>query len=415
LKLLLLSIIISNYLWSFACPNIRLDKNFPNNTPRNKAKYKTMNSIGVKNQKLGICYAYTATQMIDAIRSKRLYERGITPNNSNLIESSPIFTAVTTESAWGDEELTYKKNGDPRYPFEGGDLCEAFNSTKELKACPRNQMERLIHNSGLNEESFFKRLLEIEEEMRDKRAQVFLKYSTQPAPFATSTNVVNFFENSSNATTELKACKNNAIHETYDSLKDIFKSNFTITREMFAKYFDPELFSDPFQIKSILKNVCDARITVNTKSTCKSMTGRDANRIKDTKYPFTRKILEELASDSVPVGISYCGYMLYGDKNFDGIKSRSPLRFQKSQGRECGAHSSLIIGSRWNTKTNSCDLLVRNTWGTGCSKQHYPSKSTLQKKNPGKSISQYDVKCEGGNYWIDYRTLEKNIYRVQHL
>lgn len=60
-------------------------------------------------------------------------------------------------------------------------------------------------------------------------------------------------------------------------------------------------------------------------------------------------------------------------------------------------HASVILGRRWNTTKNSCEYLIRNSWGTGC----YAYDRTLD--------------CEKGNIWVPKELLKKNINFVDYL
>lgn len=131
---------------------MRLDKNFPNGKPVNVVKYKTMENSPVQKQDLGICYAYSAAQMADAVRHKRQLEKGNLPDKR---VSSPVFLAVNTSKAWDKQGLYYKKSGNPHFPFEGGHFCDAFDIARKLGICPKDKLDHFFDVNKLDEATFF--------------------------------------------------------------------------------------------------------------------------------------------------------------------------------------------------------------------------------------------------------------------
>lgn len=62
-------------------------------------------------------------------------------------------------------------------------------------------------------------------------------------------------------------------------------------------------------------------------------------------------------------------------------------------------HYSSIVGRRLNEKTNTCQYLIRNSWGKDCS--IYPAP--------------YKTQCEDGNIWVDENVLGQNILGVHFI
>ena len=62
-------------------------------------------------------------------------------------------------------------------------------------------------------------------------------------------------------------------------------------------------------------------------------------------------------------------------------------------------HASSIVGRRFNPKTNSCEYLLRNSWGKGCSGYHN------------------DYECINGHIWIaeSFFQYSQNIRRAVYL
>ena len=58
------------------------------------------------------------------------------------------------------------------------------------------------------------------------------------------------------------------------------------------------------------------------------------------------------------------------------------------------SHEALVIGSRWNEETNSCEFKIRNSWGADCNIYPPPYNSA---KN-----------CQLGNVWVPEDVLQEN-------
>lgn len=67
-----------------------------------------------------------------------------------------------------------------------------------------------------------------------------------------------------------------------------------------------------------------------------------------------------------------------------------------------GRHVSVVVGRRWNQEKNSCEFLIRNSWGSKCS-----SYKAASLQVPGA--------CESGNIWVSEGVLKKNIFGVNFL
>lgn len=61
----------------------------------------------------------------------------------------------------------------------------------------------------------------------------------------------------------------------------------------------------------------------------------------------------------------------------------------------CG-HESLLVGRNWNDSTSTCEYIVRNSWGTDCSRY-----------KPG-------IRCEDGNFTVGAEELFGTVEDIQH-
>ncbi|GEM_PF-6603432 len=61
-------------------------------------------------------------------------------------------------------------------------------------------------------------------------------------------------------------------------------------------------------------------------------------------------------------------------------------------------HASTLVGRRWNQETNSCQYLIRNSWGMNCHPAY---------RNAG-------LECDQGNIWVERRDLAENMGTIQY-
>lgn len=428
--LFILSLFLSFNGHAINCPNIRLDKNFPQNSPPdllpkapkiNKAKHLTMATVPVQDQDLSICYAHSAAQMVDAVRHKEaLLEKKEVDNKV----SSAVYLAVNSKNAWNKDGV-YFDEGQRYFPFERGLLCDAFAAARKKGTCPKEHLDIFFDMNKLSEEDFFQKLLEIEQNLAIEKYDIYKMYeedilniwNTEPLDFK-ETKPWNDFNN------HVKACEKRASYDLYNEFKKVFGDAFKINRIIFNTFFDVEMFDSSKDLSRIFNLIIcprSKRIKLKKQNRCHEYSSKNVIKSK-VKYPFSKKIISSLSAKSLPVGISYCSNILTKDDEYQGIdidKKSGNVTLRKNQQDldDCRAHSSLVIGSRFNKKTKSCEMLIRNSWGYQCSayKKYYPSKTMVKMKNTDRSVNQFDVKCEDGNIWVDHKKLEKNTFRVEHL
>lgn len=71
--------------------------------------------------------------------------------------------------------------------------------------------------------------------------------------------------------------------------------------------------------------------------------------------------------------------------------------FDVDNAKKGGRHTSVVVGRQWNEVKGQCELLIRNSWGTGC--HQYKAESLKDS-------------CEAGNVWVSQEYLNKYIYGV---
>lgn len=67
------------------------------------------------------------------------------------------------------------------------------------------------------------------------------------------------------------------------------------------------------------------------------------------------------------------------------------------EGSEQFMHGSIVVGRRFNKKSNSCEYLIRNSWGKSCETYRSP------------------LDCEEGNVWIPKEDLMKGLINVTYI
>lgn len=108
-------------------------------------------------------------------------------------------------------------------------------------------------------------------------------------------------------------------------------------------------------ISRILLPSCQNRQTV----TVPKVTKYNFSQLPDDSA-FEKFLVERIAKNPAPISIAYCS-KVWKDPEYDGIDftffgKRDSLK------KDCDYHESLVVGRK--PAGNTCQLLVRNTWGT---------------------------------------------------
>lgn len=95
--------------------------------------------------------------------------------------------------------------------------------------------------------------------------------------------------------------------------------------------------------------------------------------------------IDETLENGKPVAMAYYGSFLTSPTGEKTIKS---------------AHMSLLVGRRWGQKSQQCEYLIRNSWGTTCTPYQ---KSPTLKNN-----------CEAGHVWIPEENLKDILWGISY-
>ena len=111
------------------------------------------------------------------------------------------------------------------------------------------------------------------------------------------------------------------------------------------------------------------------------------------------KALDDSLARQAPSGISYCTGFLSDKTKVHQKEFIHGMKVYRRGETGCGAHASMVIGSR-KTLTNSCEYLVKNTWGSN----YWYKNGTCycEHKKTGKKVSS----CKKDTHPLkDYRVL----------
>jgi hypothetical protein len=88
---------------------------------------------------------------------------------------------------------------------------------------------------------------------------------------------------------------------------------------------------------------------------------------------------------------------ILNSQNIMAISYNSGILNNPSNPRDVngGAHASVVVGRRWDKKSNSCQFLVRNSWGKDCS---YTT-----------------ADCQDGNLWIPAASLSDSVREIDFI
>jgi len=292
----------------------------------------------------GWCYANAAADLLSFKHRQELHGQQV----------SAAYTA-----------LTYLRNiygsiGD------GGFVSGAVLASEEYGICPRTIEDR-VEQTGLSKLTLKERL--------DALKQFKLDYdlASQDDPKAAKRFMDRYrqYINSKSMVAQMpyKILTNvltNSTSRTFiDELgKNICSDQIKIPHEKYELVFDTKMASEPFDISLLNQKVHVPALEWNPISLNKD---------------FIATINQQLSNNNI-VAIDYFSHFLL--TNF----LKDPYTPQD------GLHASVLVGRRWNSQSNSCEYLIRNSWGNQC--------------------NSYEVKqnCEAGNIWVPERVLRYNLY-----
>ncbi len=369
------------------CPNVRVDQG-----PNSPFDPKHEPHIPIYNQTdAGTCYAYTAEQLIDFERFKG---RSKSSTDSRLL--SPHHLAYITRSSCSGA------NPDWDTTLDGGNLGCVLKFAPQTGGCATEAVKASIL------ETAFPKTDSTDPELMRVNEVGYLQFIKGLFDRRYSENdfkegYLQFYEAILRNQTQAKdrgVCLNEPIPD-YEKLFDSFKriDHFEFLHELNAILTRRCGNSDP---------KTGGKIDLDfTPITVSNSLGTSPN----LNSPIFLRMIRDILNQGKPLGINYCLSVLKKGKteslanpNLTDAPPTPPmlqLNRRPINIKQCGPHSSVVTGMRFDKGSNKCQVLIRNSWGTDCSKYHA---DWSQKKN-----------CEGGSVWIDADVLDQNLYGASYI
>lgn len=150
-------------------------------------------------------------------------------------------------------------------------------------------------------------------------------------------------------------------------------------REIFPELNDKQIYKVLFMASQ--ESILNSMVNEGCKS--KRIKMNDIS-VKMTRFnPFTWSYLETIDEQ-------------LNKKNIVGISYNSSILFDPYAEAK-GSHASSIVARKFNKKTNSCEYLVRNSYGEDCERYHH------------------EYECEKGNVWIPKYQIDKGTKNIFYL
>ncbi len=307
---------------------------------------------------LNICYAYTASQLLDY----ELIKKG---NKERSVH--PIWTA-----------LKYAEKND-RPGINMGIAIDAIKAVQQYGNCPVETI-----NSSLSEWTRKANATEIEVMGLIEKLVTVLPATASENIDATINRVI---------TEHAPYCGGNP---TFDQLI-------------------PELRAlSSMSSRDVLSNLVLSNCQSNPQNISTSSPRFIFPKTDDEVSPALDKVLNDHKS---PIAISYCAQALY-ESSYVGITrtSKSPYVDLKS---DCSPHDSLIVGKK--KIEGQCHYLLRNTWGSGFHHSNKDRKCLCKNRKTGEFIDDCEegLYNNGDNIvegcWVSEELFSKNSFGITHL
>lgn len=340
------------------CNYIRLDETEASIAEEKANRYpprqKTMKHVPVYSQNgFGICYAASTAQVFDALQHLR--------GGDKRKSISPLSVAIGFRA---DPEHRRKytryvpEKNQVKYSFEGGGMCDVFNNSDHTEiGCLRNDIEHGIHQN-------------LRQENLDALYYIFETFTIDGT--VEKENISPYARSASGIVNRLRTCGVQPIESTIQNMTDLIRNSAEEASEFFNEYLHRNCQKERIRFKAQCEN----------------------------KYPGSKQETIELLHSHfdqkdpvLPLGVSFCQrFLTRHGSNFKGFTRQNGTR---TYDEECGKHAALLIGRRWNSKTKSCQFLIRNSYGVSCERY----------------LDEFKNDCDMGNIWVNEDTLSNNAYK----
>ena len=288
--------------------------------------------------KTGTCYAYAAAGMADALRARKA---------KTYDDFTKIWAARVSAI---NVALQAKIKADLDDPLRGGSFCSSYRKIARQGFCPDYAIPNVFKGKkstpAINElRSFYETFQKNRNEDLASEVLVYLQFVLELNP------------------------------EEIPSETEI------------ATYLEEQTPGE--YLKSIISYRCETEELQQRVSLpkCNSLKNKTANYTSI----FSEKVLAELSKKKTTgAAVAMCSQVLREGKEVESaVSDGKPLA-------TCKKHVVLVIGKR-RTSDGDCQVLIRNSWGSGCKKYS---------KN---------WECNDGDVWVDTHILFKNTFGVSYL
>jgi len=305
----------------------------------------------------GWCYANAAADLLSFKHRNELHGQQV----------SAAYTALTYLRS------TYGSIGD------GGYVSAAVYASEEFGICPRT-LEDKVEHQGLSKLTLSQRLDALKafkidyDKLVKGDAEATKRWEARYSLYVKNKSIVAQLSRN-----DLFDILDHSTPRTFinEFAKNLCKGQVRVPYNKPEVVFDSKLMSNPVDVS------VPGWLTGQANSSKVHIDPIAWNPLASHK-DFVAKIDEQLSQNNI-VAIDYFSKFL----ETDFIKHPHTARD--------GMHSSVVVGRRWNTNTNSCDYLIRNSWGSQC--------------------WSYQVRqnCEAGNIWVPEDVLRYNMYAYIYL
>lgn len=324
----------------------------------------------------GICYAYSAIQLLDHWRQTK----GLRITKKIAL-SSPLYAALLTRQF--KESRFYQ-----REDIEGGNIDVALNSIRHFGMCRSD-----IIQDALNKYAD-KKAKEYKVDQRELLEMIYLISTEIEDP------------------NRIMRMSDKQITKNY-----ISKMGFYHGRDLNDSGNLPKIFK--LVAKSKLKGGGVSNLLDGLFQKCKLPTSiylgtkkipnpKEIKLRKGNKKAVQNHIRQLLNKrDAEPLGVGYCSTFLK-DKNYRGTKVHENPGYGGQivtrDTKSCGGHASIIMGKK--EIGGKCHYLIRNSWGTKCDKYDWTCRYNAKKEAVGIYVSEDALFRNVTNFhYLGYRDL----------
>ena len=314
---------------------------------------------------LGDCYSHAAAILYDSYRESK----GLRKNDPEQF-SSPLLIGIkqtrklstlpreefTQEAV---EELT-KKAGKLRFPFEGGNVCDAVDSAARSGTCDMRDAE--LQLTQISRGDFVKNYysLFLDHYLYLEKRDWFRDYADPEIRKQVLDTVVSSFSN------RLRVC----LHQ-YGLEEELLPNRELLEAVLHfgSPYF---LFMNTFQTACT-----EHAIPPQAEIVCNDYSLYHPSDLKSA-------VESHFLRPTLPMGLYICSEFF---KN-PGYVSRDSSGALKA---DCGKHVVVVMGRRFNSDTKTCQYLIQNSWGVDCPDYKYKSPHQCEPSTGRVWVSESDL------------------------